>query len=97
MAGASAPIGGTVGDACVNAMAENFLANLDCELIDRKTIRTKTEARQQTSPRSKAGTTRAGDIRRSAISPMNCERKNRVTEPSHKNRVTHRTAHSWPR
>lgn len=39
------PSMGTVGDAYDNAMAESFFATLECELIDRKTFRTKTEAR----------------------------------------------------
>jgi putative transposase len=39
------PSMGTVGDAYDNAMAESFFASLECELIDRKTFRTKTEAR----------------------------------------------------
>lgn len=58
------PSMGTVGDAYDNAMAESFFATLECELIDRKTFRTKTEARRLSLPGSKAGTTRAGDIRR---------------------------------
>jgi hypothetical protein len=36
---------GTVGDAFDNAMAENFFASLECELTDRKTFKTRTEAR----------------------------------------------------
>ena len=36
---------GTVGDAFDNAMAESFFASLECELIDRKTFKTRTEAR----------------------------------------------------
>ena len=36
---------GTVGDAYDNAMAESFFATLECELIDRRTWQTKTEAR----------------------------------------------------
>lgn len=36
---------GTVGDAYDNAMAESFFATLECELIDRRTWRTLTEAR----------------------------------------------------
>jgi hypothetical protein len=35
---------GTVGDAFDNAMAESFFASLECELIDRKTFKTRTEA-----------------------------------------------------
>jgi putative transposase len=36
---------GTVGDAYDNAMAESFFATLECELIDRRSWQTKTEAR----------------------------------------------------
>ena len=36
---------GTVGDAYDNAMAESFFASLECELIDRRTWKTLTEAR----------------------------------------------------
>ena len=36
---------GTVGDAYDNAMAESFFASLECELIDRRSWQTKTEAR----------------------------------------------------
>ena len=39
------PSMGTVGDAFDNAMAESFFASLECELIDRKTFKTRTEAR----------------------------------------------------
>lgn len=39
------PSMGTVGDAYDNAMAESFFATLECELIDRRTWRTKAEAR----------------------------------------------------
>jgi putative transposase len=39
------PSMGTVGDAYDNAMAESFFASLECELIDRKSWQTKTEAR----------------------------------------------------
>jgi putative transposase len=39
------PSMGTVGDAYDNAMAESFFASLECELIDRRTFQTKTEAR----------------------------------------------------
>ena len=39
------PSMGTVGDAYDNAMAESFLASLECELIARRTWKTKTEAR----------------------------------------------------
>lgn len=36
---------GTVGDAYDNAMAESFFASLECELINRRSFQTKTEAR----------------------------------------------------
>jgi putative transposase len=36
---------GTVGAAYDNAMAESFFATLECELIDRRSWQTKTEAR----------------------------------------------------
>ena len=39
------PSMGTVGDAYDNAMAESFFASLECELIDRRNFKTKTEAR----------------------------------------------------
>jgi len=39
------PSMGTVGDAYDNAMAESFFASLECELIDRRSFKTRTEAR----------------------------------------------------
>ena len=39
------PSMGTVGDAYDNAMAESFFASLECELIDRRSWQSKTEAR----------------------------------------------------
>jgi putative transposase len=39
------PSMGTVGDAYDNAMAESFFASLECELLDRRSFKTKTEAR----------------------------------------------------
>ena len=39
------PSMGTVGDAYDNAMAESFFATLECELIERRSWQTKTEAR----------------------------------------------------
>ena len=35
----------TVGDAYDNAMAESFFASLECELLDRRSFQTNTEAR----------------------------------------------------
>jgi putative transposase len=37
---------GTVGDAYDNAMAESFFATLECELIDRRSFQSTTEARR---------------------------------------------------
>ena len=39
------PSMGSVGDAYDNAMAESFFASLECELIDRRNWKSKTEAR----------------------------------------------------
>jgi putative transposase len=39
------PSMGTRGDAYDNAMAESFFASLECELLDRRSFKTKTEAR----------------------------------------------------
>ena len=39
------PFMGTVGDAYDNAMAESFFASLECEVINRYSWKTKTEAR----------------------------------------------------
>lgn len=39
------PSMGSVGDAYDNAMAESFFATLECELLDRRSWKTKTEAR----------------------------------------------------
>ena len=39
------PSMGSVGDAYDNAMAESFFATLECELIERRSFKTKTEAR----------------------------------------------------
>jgi len=36
---------GSVGDCFDNALAESFFATLECELIDRESFRTRTEAR----------------------------------------------------
>lgn len=36
---------GSRGDAYDNAMAESFFASLECELLDRRSFKTKTEAR----------------------------------------------------
>jgi len=77
------PSMGSVGDAYDNAMAESFFASLECELIDRKSWQTKTEARLALfsyiegwyNPRR----------RHSALeylSPMNFERKHAGPSPT---------------
>jgi putative transposase len=71
------PSMGTVGDAYDNAMAEKFFASLDCERLDRRTFKTKTEARLGIftwiegwyNPRRRHSA--LGDL-----SPMNFEEKN---------------------
>ena len=58
------PSMGTVGDAYDNAMAESFFASLECELIARRSWRTKTEARLAVFTwESRVGTTRTGATR----------------------------------
>ena len=54
------PSMGSVGDAYDNAMCESFFATLECELIDRTTFRTRTEARLAVFDYIKASTTPAG-------------------------------------
>jgi putative transposase len=84
------PSMGTVGDAFDNAMAESFFASLECELIERKTFKTRTEARMAVftwiegwyNPRR----------RHSALgylSPVNFERRSSTSIPelnSHRNK-----------
>ena len=38
---------GSVGDAYDNAMCESFFATLECELLDRRSLRTVVEARRE--------------------------------------------------
>jgi putative transposase len=87
------PSMGTVGDAYDNAMAESFFASLECELIDRRSFKTKTEARHALftyvegwyNPRRRHS---ALDYR----SPANFERLHRDTianqRPSHDHDLT---------
>ena len=70
------PSMGTVGDAYDNAMAESFFASLECELIARRSWRTKTEARLAVSTWIESWYN--PDRRHSALnylSPNNFERK----------------------
>jgi putative transposase len=56
------PSMGTVGDAYDNAMAESFFATLECELLDRRSWRTKPRRERRCSRGSRVGTTRAGAL-----------------------------------
>jgi putative transposase len=62
------PSMGSVGDAYDNAMAESFFATLECELINRRSWKTKPKRARRCSRTSKVGTTRAGATARSATS-----------------------------
>lgn len=87
------PSMGTVGDAYDNAMAESFFASLECELIERRSFKTKTEARHALftyiegwyNPRRRHS---ALDYR----SPANFERQHRYAiadqRPSHDHDLT---------
>ena len=75
------PSMGSVGDAYDNAMAESFFATLECELLERRSFKTKTEARTALftyiegwyNPRRRHSGL-------GYLSPMNFERKH---QPSH--------------
>jgi putative transposase len=79
---------GSVGDAYDNAMAESFFASLECELIDRRSFRSKAEARVAVftyiegwyNPRRRHSAL-------GRISPINFER-------SHAHTPSHRTDHA---
>ena len=92
------PSMGTVGDAFDNAMAESFFASLECELIDRKNFKTRTEARLAVftwiegwyNPRR----------RHSALgylSPVNFERRSTPIPESDvpRNEPKHTTTNAW--
>jgi putative transposase len=74
------PSMGSVGDAYDNAMAESFFASLECELLDRRSFKSKTEARLAVftwlegwyNPRRRHS-------RLGYLSPANFERKHRET------------------
>lgn len=84
------PSMGTVGDAYDNAMAESFFATLECELIDRRSWPTKTEARLALftyiegwyNPRRRHSAL-------GQISPANFERKYIDTTPTPPSRRQH--------
>jgi putative transposase len=75
------PSMGTVGDAYDNAMAESFFATLECELLDRRSWRTKAEAKAALftwiegwyNPRRRHSSL-------GQISPKNFERKHQTQE-----------------
>ena len=84
------PSMGSVGVAYDNAMAESFFATLECELINRRSFKTKTEARAALftyiegwyNPRR-----RHSGI--GYLSPANFERKHQVDDNIRPSRVKH--------
>jgi putative transposase len=92
------PSMGTVGDAFDNAMAESFFASLECELIDRKTFKTRTEARLAVftwiegwyNPRRRHSALRY-------LSPVNFERRlTSIPEPDvQRTKPEHSTMNAW--
>lgn len=76
------PSMGSVGDAYDNAMAESFFATLECELLDRRSFKTKTEARTALftyiegwyNPRRRHSSL-------GYLSPANFEKKHQASEP----------------
>jgi putative transposase len=76
---------GTVGDAYDNAMAESFFASLECELIDRRVWKTKTEARLEVFTWIEAWyNPRRRHSALNYLSPINFERsKTEPVLPSH--------------
>jgi putative transposase len=71
------PSMGTVGDAYDNAMAESVFASLECELIDRRSFKTKTEARLAVFTWIEAWyNPRRRHSAHGRISPINFERMN---------------------
>ena len=70
------PSMGTVGDAYDNAMAESVFASLECELIDRRSFKTNTEARLAVFTWIEAWyNPRRRHSAHGRISPVNFERK----------------------
>jgi len=86
------PSMGSVGDAYDNAMAESFFATLECELLDRVTLRTKAEARMAVFEFIEGW---YNPNRRhkglGQISPIEFERRH---SEHHEHAVTHRAARS---
>ena len=84
------PSMGTVGDAYDNAMAESFFASLECELIARRSWKTKTEARLAVFTWIES---RYNPVRRHSglnyLSPNNFERKHQEKINTIENQITH--------
>jgi putative transposase len=84
------PSMGSVGDAYDNAMAESFFATLECELLERRSFKTKTEARSALftyiegwyNPRRRHSGL-------GYLSPLNFERKHQPSDPVPTPRGTH--------
>jgi len=70
------PSRGTVGDCFDNALCERFFATLECDLLDRRSFQTQTQARQQLFPYIEGWY--SPHRRHSALdylSPINCEKR----------------------
>ena len=84
------PSMGTVGDAYDNAMAESFFASLQCELIARRSCKTKTEARLAVFTWIES---RYNPVRRHSglnyLSPNNFERKHQEKINTVENQTIH--------
>lgn len=84
------PSMGTVGDAYDNAMAESFFASLECELIARRSWKTKTEARLAVFTWIES---RYNPVRRHSglnyMSPNNFERKHQENTITTENQIIH--------
>jgi putative transposase len=96
------PSMGTVGDAFDNAMAESFFAGLECELIDRKTFKTRTEARLKVFTWIEGWYNPRRYSALGYLSPINFERRStsipesdiHVTSPSTPHRVLGNQVHN---
>ena len=85
------PSMGSVGDAYDNAMAESFFASLECELIDRRSFRTKAEARVALFTYIEAWyNPRRRHSALGRVSPVNFERaQSQVSSPQRSSCQTH--------
>lgn len=91
------PSMGTVGDAFDNAMAESFFASLECELIDRKTFKTRTEARLKVFTWIEGWYNPRRYSALGYLSPINFERRSTSIPESdiQRNEPEHTTPSAW--